>query len=80
MASILDRVIQVAAQQFGVERESIKPETNLINDFGADSLDVTELTMELEEEFSVKIPDERAEKLLTIAQIVDYISTLEIDK
>ena len=80
MASILDRVIQVAAQQFGVERESIKPETHLINDLGADSLDVTEMVMELEEEFSINIPDDRAEQLKTIAQIVDYISTLEIDK
>jgi len=80
MASILDRVIQVVADQFGVEKESIRPETHLINELDADSLDVTDLTMELEEEFSVDISDETAEKLLTVAQIVDHISTLEIDK
>lgn len=80
MASILDRVIPIVAEQFGVQQVSVTPETHLINDLGADSLDVTEMVMELEEEFSINIPDDRAEQLKTVAEIVGYISTLEIDK
>jgi acyl carrier protein len=77
--SIEDRVIAVVADQFGFAKEDITRETALVGNLGADSLDITELTMELEEEFSegtfeMKIPDDVAEKLLTVGQIIDYIT------
>lgn len=73
MASVLERVADIVAEQLGVDKEKITPETSFVNDLGADSLDTVELVMELEEEFDINIPDDAAEKIQTVGQAVDYI-------
>lgn len=74
MAEVTERVIDIVAEQLGVDKEKVKPETSFVNDLGADSLDTVELVMELEEEFNVSIPDEEAEKIETVGQAIDYIN------
>ncbi len=73
MASIKERVIDIVAEQLGVSKEQVTPETSFVNDLGADSLDTVELVMELEEEFDINIPDDAAEKIQTVGQAIDYI-------
>ena len=73
MASVSERVIDIVADQLGVEKEKISPETSFVNDLGADSLDTVELVMELEEEFDINIPDDAAEKIQTVGQAIDFI-------
>ncbi|HEX4129443.1 MAG TPA: acyl carrier protein [Pirellulales bacterium] len=73
MASVKDRVIDIVAEQLGVSKEQVTPETSFVNDLGADSLDTVELVMELEEEFDINIPDDAAEKIQTVGQAIDYI-------
>ena len=70
---IADRVATIISNQLDVERDKVLPATNFINDLGADSLDIVELVMELEEEFGISIPDEDAEKIKTVGEAVDYI-------
>jgi acyl carrier protein len=67
------RVIEIVAEQLGVAKEQVKPETHFINDLGADSLDTVELVMELEEEFDINIPDDAADKIQTVGQAIEYI-------
>ena len=71
-----DKVRDALAQQFELDPESITLETNLIDDLGADSLDVVELIMSLEDEFGVSISDEDAAQLYTVGRIVDYLENL----
>ena len=83
MATIFDRVKKVVVEQLGVEEEEVAPTTSFVNDLGADSLDLVELTMSLEEEFStpsqkIEIPDEDAEKIVIVQDAVDYIRDLGI--
>ena len=73
MASTFERVKDIVSEQLGVDKEKVAMETSLVNDLGADSLDVVELVMELEEEFNLNIPDETAEKIQTVGEIVEYI-------
>ena len=73
MASVGERVIDIVADQLGVDKEKIKPETSFVNDLGADSLDTVELVMELEEEFDINIPDDAAEKIQTVGQAIEFI-------
>ncbi len=73
MASVMERVTDIVAEQLGVDKEKVKPETSFVNDLGADSLDQVELVMELEEEFDINIPDDAAEKIQTVGQAVEYI-------
>jgi acyl carrier protein len=73
VASVADRVIEIVADQLGVEKEKITRETSFVNDLGADSLDTVELVMELEEEFDINIPDDAAEKIQTVGQAIDFI-------
>jgi acyl carrier protein len=73
-AEVLDKVRSVIADKLEVEASKITPEANFTDDLGADSLDVVELVMALEEEFDVEIPDEEAEKLQTVQSVVDYIN------
>jgi acyl carrier protein len=73
VASVKERVTDIVAEQLGVNKEQITPETSFVNDLGADSLDVVELVMELEEEFDINIPDDAAEKIQTVGQAIDYI-------
>jgi acyl carrier protein len=74
-ASVLERVKDIVADNLGVDREKITPETSFVNDLGADSLDTVELVMELEEEFDINIPDDAAEKIQTVGQAVQYIES-----
>lgn len=73
MSSVSERVISIVAEQLGVDKEKVTPETHFVNDLGADSLDTVELVMELEEEFDIDIPDDSAEKIQTVGQAIDFI-------
>lgn len=73
MSSIEERVKKIVAEQLGVKEEDVKPEASFVEDLGADSLDTVELVMALEEEFETEIPDEEAEKIITVQLAVDYI-------
>ena len=70
---ILEQVADVIVEQLGVEREKITENATFIEDLGADSLDVVELIMSLEEKLEIEIPDSDAEKLTTVKDIIDYI-------
>jgi acyl carrier protein len=71
--SVEERVKKIIAEQLGVEEEDVNPESSFVEDLGADSLDTVELVMAFEEEFGIEIPDEEAEKILTVQNSVDYI-------
>jgi acyl carrier protein len=73
-SEIFAKVKKVVIEQLGVEETSIKETSSFIDDLGADSLDLVELVMAFEEEFDIEIPDEAAEKILTIQDAVDHIS------
>ena len=73
-ADIFDRVKKVVVEQLEVEPEKVTPEASFANDLQADSLDVVELVMALEEEFDIEIPDEAAEQIDTVGKAVDHIS------
>jgi acyl carrier protein len=73
MATVEERVKKIIAEQLGVEEDEVTPEASFVEDLGADSLDTVELVMALEEEFSIEIPDEDAEKILTVGKALDYI-------
>ena len=70
---ILEKVKAIIVEQLGVEDENIKLDTSFIDDLGADSLDIVELIMALEEEFDMQIPDSEAEKISTVNDVVEYI-------
>ena len=72
-AEIESKVIDIVAEQMGVDKATITRETNFTNDLHADSLDTVELVMEFEDEFETSIPDDQAEKIQTIGQAIDYI-------
>jgi len=74
---IFEKVQAALAQQFDMDPESITMETNLIDDIGADSLDVVELIMSLEDEFGIAISDEDAAQLYTVRRIVEYLEKLQ---
>ena len=69
-----DRVKKIVAEQLGVEETKVTENANFIDDLGADSLDTVELVMAFEEEFGCEIPDEAAEKILTVKDAIDYLS------
>ena len=84
MATIFERIKAIVVEQLGVEEGEVVPTASFVEDLGADSLDLVELIMSLEEEFSnpsqkVEIPDEDAEKILTIQDAVDYLKDLGIE-
>ena len=70
---VLDQVKQILVQQLGVDEGQVTPEASFQDDLDADSLDLVELIMELEDQFGVKIPDEEAQDIKTVNQAVDYI-------
>ena len=74
---MFEKVKSVLAQQFELDHESITMDTNLIDDLGADSLDVVELIMSLEDEFGIAISDNDAAQLYTVGRIVDYLEKLQ---
>jgi len=73
MASLFDEVKEVIVEQLNVSPEEVKPEAKFVEDLGADSLDVVEMIMALEEKFEIEIPDSEAEKIQTVQDVVDYI-------
>ncbi len=78
MATVFERLRKLAVEQLGVEAEEVVPTANFVDDLGADSLDLVELIMSLEEEFStpakkIEIPDEDADKIVTVQDAVDYL-------
>jgi len=78
MATVLERVRKIIVEQLGVEESEVKPDASFVDDLNADSLDLVELVMSLEEEFSneskrLEIPDEDAEKIKTVQDAVDYL-------
>lgn len=83
MATVFERVKKIVVNQLGIDEGDVVPSASFIDDLGADSLDLVELIMSLEEEFSdsnrkIEIPDEDAEKILTIQNAVEYITDLGI--
>lgn len=72
--SIEDKVKSIISDQLGVENDEVVPGANFTDDLGADSLDIVELVMAFEEEFSIEIPDEDAEKISKVEDAVSYIS------
>ena len=72
--AVAEKVKSIIAEQLGVKAEEVTPEASFIDDLGADSLDTVELVMALEEEFGIEIPDEDAEKMNTIDDILTYLS------
>jgi acyl carrier protein len=68
-----DRVKEIIIEQLGVEAEEVEMGSSFIDDLGADSLDIVELIMALEEEFDMEIPDEEAEKITTVGDVINYI-------
>ena len=73
MANTFEQVKEVIVEQLNVSPEEVKPEANFVNDLGADSLDVVEMIMALEEKFEIEIPDSEAEKIETVQDVIDYI-------
>ena len=69
----LNRVVEIVVDKLGVEKNKVTENAKFIDDLGADSLDTVELIMEFEDEFSIEIPDEDAEKILSVKEAVDYI-------
>ncbi|MBM4432820.1 MAG: acyl carrier protein [Chloroflexi bacterium] len=83
MASIYERLRKIVVEQLGVEKEEVVPSASFVDDLGADSLDLVELIMAIEEEFSnptlkIEIPDEDAEKIVTIQDAIDYLIDLGV--
>ncbi len=73
MSNVEERVKKIVADQLGVKKEEIANGASFVDDLGADSLDTVELVMALEEEFECEIPDEEAEKIITVQLAIDYI-------
>ena len=71
--SPFDQVKKIVKEQLGVEEEEIQMSSTFVDDLGADSLDIVELIMAFEEEFNIEIPDEKAEKIKTVEDVVKYI-------
>ena len=83
MATVFERVKKIVVEQLGVDEKDVVATARFVDDLGADSLDLIELIMSLEEEFSnssnkIEIPDEDAEKILTVQNAVDYITDLGV--
>jgi len=73
VSSIYDQVKAIIVEQLGVDAEDVKPEASFVDDLGADSLDIVELVMALEEKFDLQIPDEDAEKIRKVGEAINYI-------
>lgn len=73
--SVEDKVKKIIAEKLSVDLEEVVPEASFVDDLGADSLDLVELIMSMEEEFDIDISDEDAEKLVTVKDAIDYINS-----
>lgn len=78
--SVEQRVIEIVCEHLAVQKEQVTRSTKFIEDIGADSLDIVELVMELEEEFDIQIPDDQAEKIKTVGEAIDFIEVALKDK
>ena len=74
MSTIEERVKKIVAEQLGAKAEDVTNSASFVDELGADSLDTVELVMALEEEFETEIPDEKAEKITTVQEAIDYIN------
>lgn len=70
---MFEKIRECIASQLGIDEEEIKMESSFVNDLGADSLDIVELIMALEEKYDIEIPDEEVEKIVTVGDIVEYV-------
>jgi acyl carrier protein len=75
--AIDQQMVDIIVEQLSVEKEKVVPNASFVDDLGADSLDLVELIMAMEEEFDVEIPDEDAEKINTVQNAIDYINKLK---
>ena len=74
MASVEERVIEIISDQLGLEKDEIQLEASFIDDLGADSLDIVEMIMTIEDEFDIEISDEDAEKIVSVQDAISYIN------
>lgn len=74
------KVIEIVAEQMGVDKAEISRDTSFVNDLNADSLDTVELVMEFEDEFETSIPDDQAEKIQTVGQAIEFIKQAQSQK
>ena len=79
MSEVSERVKKIVVEHLGVETDKVTEDASFIDDLGADSLDTVELVMAFEEEFGVEIPDDAAEKILTVKDAINYIDTNAAD-
>ena len=75
--STFDQVKKIVVEQLGVEPDEVQMNSTFVDDLGADSLDIVELIMAFEEEFEIEIPDEKAEKIKTVEDVVKYIQSAQ---
>jgi acyl carrier protein len=73
IAPVRDKIFRIVCENLGVNKEDVSPHSAFLEDIGADSLDIVELVMEVEEEFGFTIPDEDAEKIKTVGDAIDYL-------
>ncbi|RPJ81938.1 MAG: acyl carrier protein [Deltaproteobacteria bacterium] len=73
--SVEDKIIKIISEKLDVDIKEVVPKASLVDDLGADSLDLVELVMTMEEEFDIEISDEEAAKLITVQNAIDYIKT-----
>ncbi|MBR1647445.1 MAG: acyl carrier protein [Selenomonadaceae bacterium] len=78
--STFEQVKKIVKEQLGVEEDEIQMSSTFVDDLGADSLDIVELIMAFEEEFNIEIPDEKAEKIKTVEDVVKYIEDAKGDE
>ncbi len=84
MATVFERIRAIVVEQLGVEEKQVAPTASFVEDLGADSLDLVELIMSMEEKFSspsrkIEIPDDDAEKIITVQDAIDYLKDLGVD-
>jgi acyl carrier protein len=75
MSDVFERVKRIIVDRLGVDESEVTPEASFKDDLGADSLDIVELVMELEDEFDLEISDEDAEKISTVGEVISYIES-----
>ena len=75
--NIQEKVTEIIVEQLGVSADQVKPESKMIEDLGADALDAVELVMAVEEEFGIEVPDEEAEKLISVGDIISHVENAQ---
>ncbi|HFQ89479.1 MAG TPA: acyl carrier protein [Desulfobulbus sp.] len=75
--AVEDKMIDIIVEQLSVDKDKVVPGASFVDDLGADSLDLVELIMAMEEEFDVEIPDEEAEKIVTVQNAIDFVSKIK---